>query len=444
MSMAPDAGYEAEFNLVGGLLVDPGLFDEVAAVVQPADFAEGRNRVLFEAMIDVRAAGPLNVVALFDALTARGLLAEAGGVAYLDDLGDRAVGIWATTLCAAGIVKRKARLRSLRRECARAVEEMDAGAGADDEHGYVASVEDRIANLAGGATTTTADRDAGRLRAVLGATLNEIGKAMGEREDPGIPTGYPGLDDLLLGGGLLPGHVVVVGSRTNMGKTAFALSLASNLARADCPVLFLTNEQPVTEVGHRVLASEAHVPLSRLGRPRQLLQAETDRLVETTDRIAGWPLWLVDASGWTVTQIRGAVAAHREHHAVRVVCVDYVQLVRATTPDRNSREREVAEVSRGIKRLAIEYGVAVVAMAQLNRETEKRKDSRPTLVDLRESGALEQDADVVLLIHRASRESKDAELIIAKNRHGPPGTVGLIFRPDVVRFETRIPGHWYG
>jgi len=259
----------------------------------------------------------------------------------------------------------------------------------------------------------------------------------------GEPTGFFELDDLTCG--LQPTELIIVAGRPSMGKTALGLNLAEHIAldqNPPRPVLFFSLEMSRQQVAQRILCSRARVDAQRLRRGRHNEQ-ELRRLQRAAEECQGKPLLVDDTSSLSILELRArARMAYRKHH-VRAVFVDYLQLMHAPRPE--SRQQEVAEISRGLKALAKELNVPVIAMAQLNRNPEDRSSNRPRMSDLRESGAIEQDADLVALLHRESYyklgESQDAEedpkaeLIIAKQRNGPVGTVRLHFSRQWTRFD---------
>ncbi|MFQ5807211.1 MAG: replicative DNA helicase [Phycisphaerae bacterium] len=259
----------------------------------------------------------------------------------------------------------------------------------------------------------------------------------------GEPTGFLELDHLTCG--LQPGELIIIAGRPSMGKTALGLNLAEHIAIDEYPprpVLFFSLEMSRQQVAQRILCSRARVDSQRL-RHGRLNEQELRQLQAAADECQGRPLLVDDTSGLSILELRARARMEHRRHKLRAIFVDYLQLARA--PRAESRQQEVAEISRGLKALAKELNAPVVAMAQLNRKPEDRKSSIPRMSDLRESGAIEQDADLVALLHRESQsrlgEEKDvednpkAELIIAKQRNGPVGTVELHFNRQWTRFD---------
>lgn len=267
----------------------------------------------------------------------------------------------------------------------------------------------------------------------------------------GEPTGFVELDEMTCG--LQAGELIIIAARPSMGKTAFGLNVAEYMATKDIPVLFFSLEMSRQQVAQRVLCSQARVDSQKLRRGRHDSR-DLDDLKRAADRLCQAPLYVDDTASLTLQEMRArSRVAHRRHH-IRAIFVDYLQLMRV--PKSESRQIEVAACSRGLKALAKELNLPVVAMAQLNRNPEERgrAGNRPRMSDLRESGAIEQDADLIGLLHREQyyrdpgsteglADDEDqfaAELIIAKQRNGPVGTVHLHWNPKITRFDTLAPG----
>lgn len=442
--MNNDVAIDAEAEVLGGLLLAGAqgkireVLPGVRATLDADDFCDERHRTLFAAILALDADdSEVHAVTLFDGLRREGgdrMLGAAGGPGYLAELQDRAWS-WRATLPAAAVVARAAMLRRAERICTVSAEELKAGE-VGDPLAYVAELHGKVAAVLDGMNGPERPQDTS-LRVLV---ANEV-LAMEERinvGDDGISTGLYDLDYLLGAGGLHAGHLVIIGARTSVGKTALAISMAINIARRGTPVAFVTNEQPGPELTRRLLSGESGVAHSKVRSPRGITSEDADRMSAAMERMAKWPLHIIDASGWTTSHIRGTVGRLARTAGIKVVFLDYLQLVQPDAPSRTSREQDVATISRATKRLAMELGVAVVALAQLSRDAEKRKEGPPAISDLRESGALEQDTDVVALLHRPDKEGTHADLYVRKNRHGPLGEVSLVFRHGVMRFENEV------
>jgi replicative DNA helicase len=256
----------------------------------------------------------------------------------------------------------------------------------------------------------------------------------------GVATGYIDLDHQLFG--LQPSNLVVVGARPSMGKTAFALGLAANAARIGVPVLFFSLEMSHLELAQRVLSAESEVDSGRL-RNGKLLESDWPKIAGAIGRIGTSPLYLDDNANVTVMDIRAKARRMKSTEGgLGLVVVDYLQLMTGRT-SAESRQVEISEISRGLKILARELQIPVVALSQLSRNLESRADKRPMLADLRESGAIEQDADVVMFLYRDevynpdSGDRGEAEVIIAKHRNGPNGVTKLVFRNNIAKFVSQ-------
>jgi replicative DNA helicase len=276
------------------------------------------------------------------------------------------------------------------------------------------------------------------LRELLAASLDHL-EALYNRGDTitGVPTGYADLDERL--SGLQPSALVIVGARPSMGKTSFALGIAAHAAiEKNLPVLFFSLEMSHLELTQRLLCSEARVDSSRM-RNGKLHESDWPKVVHAIGKLGEAPLFIDDNPNLTVMEIRAKARRLKSREGLGLIVVDYLQLMSGHGPAEN-RQVEVSEISRGLKILARELSVPVVALSQLSRSLEARADKRPVLADLRESGSLEQDADVVLFIYRDEVYNKDsadkgtAEVIISKHRNGPTGMTQLAFLDHFTRF----------
>lgn len=255
-------------------------------------------------------------------------------------------------------------------------------------------------------------------------------------QTPGVRTGFEKLDEM--SNGLRPGNMVVVGARPSQGKTAFAGNIALNAARRHKRVLFFSVEQSAVEMAQRFVAMESGMSLHKL-RGNDLQSGERDLIMNANNALADLPIDIVDANGWTTTQIAACARRQTRQSQVDLVIVDYLQLVEPEDR-RIPREQQVAMASRAMKRTAKEVGAPIIVLAQLNREIEKRPNKRPLVSDLRESGTVEQDADMVWLIHRPSEHDPDQDdtkvlIIVGKHRNGPKGDVELDWTAETMRLR---------
>lgn len=410
---------DAERAVLGSILERPDLFPDVAAALSPEDFYAGEHREVFEAMVEVDGRGewaePVGVVA---ELRRRGSAISALDVAkWAED-----VPLPTSALQYAARVRRLASQRALAK---RLSSSLDDALSDRSEPGLLAA--DASLSILEAVGHEVA-------RAVpIGESVGHAIEAVEERGrggDTGALTGFRGLDDLL--GGLGGGQFVIVASRPGVGKSAFLGNIARNVAGSGLGVALFSLEMTTFEVVMRLLCSESGIPFDGIRAGRATIE-EWRALTVGAEGLFGLPIHVVDRANVRLPEVR---AIARRTPGLGLVVVDYLQLMRPAR-NRDRREQEVAEISQGLKLLARELDVPVLAACQLNRDPEKRQDKRPQLADLRESGSLEQDADVVILLYRDSSDPAFAEAIVAKHRNGPTDTVKLTFRRDLTRFEPR-------
>jgi replicative DNA helicase len=434
----PPHNLEAEESLLGAMLLSRDAISAATeARVEPSDFYKQAHSHVYEAIMALYGAGePADPVTVADELRRSDLLDAMGGrTALLRLQGETPASANAGHY--AKIVGELALLRKL-----------IGVAGNIAEMGYDASEDvtetlDRAESLVFEVAERRVSDSMIEIRVALNATLDHLEARYGDPSDMvGSPTGFPDLDRLLFG--LQASTLVVLAARPGMGKTSLALALARHVARdARRPVLFFSMEMGTLELTKRLLAMEGRVDASKLW-TANLNQGDWDSLSRAVGRLAETPLYIDDNPHCTVMEMRAKARRMKARYGdLGLVLVDYVQLMTPSTTRRmENRQVEVAEISRGLKILARELDCPVVALSQLNRQVEYRQDKRPMLADLRESGGLEQDADVVMFIYRDEiydPESDDrgkAEIIVAKHRNGPTGRVELAFHPSRASFET--------
>ncbi len=426
---------DAEKALLGAMLQDSSAIgDAIAALggIGAEAFFTPRHQELFARIVEMYdGARPIDGVVIADELTRRGVFESLGGFDYLGEL-VAAAPSFSRAPDYAGIVREKC----LRRRLVNAAAQLH-GAAMDVKRD-TADVLDFAEKVVYGVTE----------QRVLGAPQNMCGavRAALERLETqtgsltGLPTGFMALDELT--SGLQNGELIIVAGRPSMGKTALGVNVAEHMAfNADTPVLFFSLEMSVEALAQRVLCSRARVDSQRARRGR-LDAIDIERMRDAAADLETRTFLIDDTSSLTVLELRARARVAWRKHGVKAIFVDYLQLMRA--PGAESRQQEVAEISRGLKALAKELKLPVIAMAQLNRQVEGRSDGRPRMSDLRESGAIEQDADVVALLHRdayhkagdaAAADDNSAELIVAKQRNGPVDTVALHFNRKATRFE---------
>ncbi len=433
----PPHSIEAEESVIGGILLDNAALDRAVEILMPDDFYRQAHRKIMQAILDLHARNePVDLVTLADALKSRGDLQDVGGAAYLAELVERVptaahVGYYAR------IVKDKAILRMLIQTSNEiAMRSFEAQA---DVESFLDEAEHRIFEL----SERKARPSFFRLSEIVVESMKAVEQLYERRElVTGVPTGYLDLDKKTAG--LQAGDLVIVAGRPSMGKTALALNIAQYAAlEAGTGVAVFSLEMSKEQLVFRMLCSEARVDQSKV---RAGFAAERDypKLAIAAERLAEAPIYIDDTPALSVLELRAkARRLKRERDAkLGLIIVDYLQLMRGTTAD--SREQEISSISRSLKALAKELGLPVMALSQLNRQVEQRADKRPVMADLRESGAIEQDADVIMFLYRPwvydqknTDLERDAEVILAKQRNGPTGNVPLTFFAEYTRFENR-------
>lgn len=428
---------DAEESVLGACLLSPNALDDSLELVKAEDFFVPAYQVMFAAIAAMHLKGePIDALTVADALERTGQLGFVGGH-------DRMIMLEGATPTLTH-VSRYAQIvadMALRRRLDVAASEISELArnhpgepqqAVDAAEGIIFGVaERRIAD------TTSVMHD------LLGATLDRLEALCGGDGAPqGLTTGFGKVDALLAG--ISASSLVVVGGRPSMGKTSFALSITNHVAAAGIPVLVFSLEMNSEEITSRLLAQDARVDATKM-RTGHLHQADWDRITRSTSRLGGAPIWIDDNPAVTVTEIRAkARRLHSRLGHLGLIVVDYLQLMTGRSNAEN-RQVEIAEISRGLKILAREIGTPVLALSQLSRNLESRGDKRPMLSDLRESGSIEQDADVVMFIYRDEVYDTDspdkglAEIIISKHRNGPTGTARLAFMPQYTLFGNPAP-----
>lgn len=429
----------AEVAVLGGMLMDAQAVPAAMEVLTEDDFYSERNRLVFRAIIRLFDRGTvIDPVTVVEELQAMGVEAKVGGMAYLAELLDATVTA-ADIAHHAGIVAERAQLRSLYRAAGETMRDVLAADGTP-----VPEILDRAQRRVFEVVQSREGRRTVTMRQAMGPTFEDL-----ERRTKagggiyGVPSGLYDLDEMT--GGFQKGDLVILAARPSMGKTSLALGFALHAALEHCvTVAIYSLEMSTVQLTQRALAYEARINLMRLLKGK-LEEDEYMRLATVAGYLNTSKLWLDDRSPLSITQIRASARRLKAMNPdLGLIVLDYVQLV---TADAENRTQEVTQVSKGLKTLAKELQVPVIALSQLSRETVKRKSQRPQLSDLRESGALEQDADLVMFVHRpeyyltpGEAEEKGfvgkAELIIAKQRNGPTGIVDLYFRKECARFES--------
>jgi replicative DNA helicase len=436
----PPHDLDAERNLLGSMLLNRDAIGEVVSIIAKVEshwFYREDHRQLFEVLIDLYDANqPMDLAVVADELRRRKLLEKVGGVAYVIRLAE-SVGSWVNAPYYARIVRDKGMLRDLIRCTGEIREEAYSDAEA------TSSLLDKAEQKLFAVTERRVSGQAIPLPDLL-KPLSEQIDVRGEYYLTGIPTGFDELDDIT--SGLQAGDFVVVAGRPSMGKTAFGLNVAEHMAVNDGrPVVFFSMEMSRMQVAHRVLCSRSRIDSHKVRR-RMLSEGEVNQMLHVCAQLESAPMYVDDTPGMSVLELRAKARRLKQQYDVGAVFVDYLQLMYCPGMEREGRQQEISMISRGLKSLGRELGIPVIAMAQLNRAVESREGHRPRMSDLRESGAIEQDADVVLLLHREEYYKKDdpsvknlAEVIVAKQRNGPVGQIQLAFFTNFTRFDNYSP-----
>jgi replicative DNA helicase len=432
----PPQDVAAEQCVLGGMLLSKDAIADVVEILRANDFYRPTHATIFEAILDIYGRGePADAITVAAALADSGDLARVGGAAYMHTL-IASVPTAANASYYAKIVSERAVLRRLIEAGTRIVQlgyGSASGTGRDT---------DEVVDLAQQAVYDITERrvseDFAVLAEMLQPTLDEI-EAVGAQGGmmSGVPTGFTDLDRLL--NGLHAGQLIIVAGRPGLGKSTVSMDFARNAAiRANQASAIFSLEMSKVEIIMRVLSAEARVPLHVL-RSGQLSDDDWTKLARRMGEISEAPLFVDDTPNMNLMEIRAKARRLKQRHDLKLIVVDYLQLM--SSPKRTeSRQQEVAELSRGLKLLAKEVECPVIAVSQLNRGPEQRTDKRPQLSDLRESGSIEQDADVVILLHRddyydkESPRAGEADFIIAKHRNGPTDTITVAAQLHLSRF----------
>lgn len=435
----PPHSLEAEQSVLGGLMIDNERWDNVSERVTAEDFYSRPHRTIFSQMQRLLELGkPIDLITLSEALEQNAELDSVGGFAYLAELSKNTPSA-ANINAYADIVRERAVVRDMIKV---ANEIADAGF---DPQGRTSEdlldfAESRVFQIA--ETRTNKDEGPKAIDAILEETVEKIEQLYQKPHDgvTGVSSGYQDLDKKTAG--LQKSDLIIVAARPSMGKTTFAMNLCENAAMTEeKPVLIFSLEMPGNQIMMRMLASLSRVDQTRI-RTGQLDDEDWARISSTMGiLLEKRNMYIDDSSGLTPTEVRSrARRIYREHGGLSLIMIDYLQLMRVPSLSEN-RTLEIAEISRSLKALAKELQVPVVALSQLNRSLEQRADKRPVNSDLRESGSIEQDADLIMFIYRDEvyHESSDlkgvAEIIIGKQRNGPIGTVRLTFNGQWSRFD---------
>jgi replicative DNA helicase len=441
----PPHSVEAEQSVLGGLLLDNLAWDRAADLLTDGDFYRHEHRLIYGAIgALVQASKPADVITVFEQLQSHGKADDCGGLAYLNALA-QSVPSAANMRRYAEIVRERAILRKLI-----AASDEIATTAFNPQGRQVTQIldeaESRIFKIGEeGSRQRQGFQGIDKLVVALLDRVNELHEN-GAEEVTGVRTGFYDLDRMTAG--LQKGDLVVLAARPSMGKTAFALNIAEHVAVQEAlPVLVFSMEMGASQLALRLVGSLGRIDQQRL-RTGALRNDEWERLAEAVDRLGRVQVFIDETPALNSAELRARARrmARQFGGTLGLIIVDYLQLMSGTSSSEENRATEIGEISRGLKALAKELQCPVMALSQLNRSVESRNDKRPMMSDLRESGAIEQDADVIMFIYRDEYYNKDskepgvAEIVIGKQRNGPVGTVKLTFMKPLTRFDNMAPG----
>ena len=433
----PPHNLEAEESVLGAMMLSAEAIADVIEVVKADEFYRRANGVIYDALLGMYARGePVDAITAVEELKRRGSLPEVGGALRIAELVERVP----SPAAAAHYARIVSELALLRRLISAAGDVLEIAYGnPEDPRAAAEQAEGRIY-----AASRHEDHDEMvALQPVISAAIDDI-EHIQQRESAlaGLPTGFRDVDELL--SGMQSANFIIIAARPGAGKSALAVNIARNVAVTERkPVALFSLEMSRWELGMRLLCSEAGVPMAKV-RAGRIGASDFSAFAEAADALHDAPMYIVDSGDVTILDIRAKARRLRSTRNLGLVVVDYLQLMSHHRRVDN-RQQEIAEISRSLKLLAKELDIPVVALSQLNRDPERREGAKPQLSNLRESGALEQDADVVMFIHRERDEDGhwvkgEAELIVAKHRNGPTGTIKLAFSDELIRFRNLYRG----
>ena len=433
LGKVPPHDIEAEQAVIGSMLTDKDAVVEAIEILKEDDFYRQDNKLIYAAIVNLyNRAEPIDIITVKAELISLGKFEQVGGLEYLAMLPDK-VPTTANVEKYIRIVEEKSVLRKLIKA---SNELIDLGyAETEDLDTIMDQAEKKIFEISQGKN----QKGYTPLKDVLVETFAEIEKLYNQKEPiTGIPTGFADLDYKTAG--LHNSDLVLVAARPAMGKSAFALNIATNAAmQAKVPVVIFNLEMSKSQLVNRILCSEAMVDSNKI-RTGKIEEDDWVKLATALGPLSEAPIYIDDTPGITVTEIRAKCRKLKLEKNIGLIVIDYLQLIQGTGKRNASREQEISEISRSLKILAKELDVPVIALSQLSRAAEQRADHRPMLSDLRESGAIEQDADIVMFLYRDDYYNPDtekkniAEVIMAKHRAGSTGTVELLWLGNYTKF----------
>jgi replicative DNA helicase len=438
----PPQNIEAEQAVLGAMLIEREAISKVAEFLRPEDCYREAHRLIYNAMLELfNKNDAVDMVTIIEFLRKGDKLEAAGGISYITSLAN-SVPTAANVLYHAKIVEEKALLRQLINAATNI-----ASAGYEDSE-EVAGILDNAEKSILAVSSRKSGKDFTPIKSIIFDAFNKIESLYASKGSiTGISTGFKDLDKLT--SGLQPSDLILIAARPSMGKTAFVLNIAQHIGiKEKKAVAFFSLEMSKEQLVQRMLCAESTIDSQRL-RIGELEANDWTKLVSGADRLSTAPIFIDDTSGITVMEMRSKARRLKIEHDLQLIIIDYLQLMQGSSKKGSeNRQQEISEISRSLKGLARELGVPVIALSQLSRSVESRQVKKPMLSDLRESGSLEQDADIVAFLYRDDYYNPDSEqkniteVIIAKHRNGPVDTVQLFFHKQFTKFSdlSKIPG----
>lgn len=439
----PPQNIEAEQAVLGAMLIEREAISKVAELLRPEDCYREAHRLIYNAMLELfNKNDAVDMVTVIEFLRKEDKLEAAGGIAYVTSLAN-SVPTAANVLYHARIVEEKALLRQLINAATNI-----AGMGYEGSE-EVASILDSAEKMILSVSSRKMGGEFTPIKSIIFDAFNKIEQLYASKGSiTGLSTGFKDLDKLT--SGLQPSDLILIAARPSMGKTAFVLNIAQHIGIAEKKaVAFFSLEMSKEQLVQRMLCAESAIDSQRL-RIGELEAKDWTKLVSGADRLSAAPIFIDDTAGITVMEMRSKARRLKIEHNLSLIIIDYLQLMQGSGKGKGSenRQQEISEISRSLKALAREINVPVIALSQLSRSVESRQVKKPMLSDLRESGSLEQDADIVAFLYRDDYYNPDSEqkniteVIIAKHRNGPVDTVQLFFHKQFTKFSdlSKLPG----
>ncbi|MEA3305432.1 MAG: replicative DNA helicase [Candidatus Omnitrophota bacterium] len=432
----PPQNLDAEIAILGSMLIEEEAIAKTIEIINEKSFYKESHRIIYSAIIELFSKNSaVDLVTLIEALKKKGQLENADGISYLTSL-TTSIPTAANVVYYARIVREKSALRALINNATEIVQNCYEPANDVDK------LLDKAERLIFEITSKKAGQKSVLLKDIIKSSIETIDNLYQRKENiTGVPTGFHEFD--IMTAGLQPSDFIVIAGRPAMGKSALVTCMAEHAGVVEkIPVAFFSLEMSKEQLVQRILCSHARVNAHKV-RTGFLSQSDWPKLVNAAGKLSEAPIYIDDTPAISVLELRAKARRLKAQHDIKLIILDYLQLMQAHAKSEN-RQQEISEISRSLKALARELSVPIIAISQLSRAVEQRADHRPQLSDLRESGAIEQDADLVVLLLREEyynpnlEEKKGlAEVIIAKQRNGPAGTINLTFIGEYTRFENR-------